>query len=69
MGWIHDRWHQVAGAGSGTWLAWAVWALLGLGVVALIYANAKSGAIADWRPRKPVRMSGCSWSRTPPTGM
>ena len=29
MGWIHDRWHQVAGAGSGTWLAWAVWAAWG----------------------------------------
>src|ERR1700728_88416 len=41
MGWIHDRWDQVAGAGSGTWMAWAVWALLGLAVVALIYANAQ----------------------------
>ena len=39
MGWIQDSWHQVAGMGSGTWLAWAVWALLGLGLVALIYAN------------------------------
>jgi hypothetical protein len=39
MGWIQDRWHQVTGATSGTWLAWAVWALLGLGVVALIYAG------------------------------
>ncbi len=39
MGWIHDRWHQVAGAGSGTWLAWAVWALLALGVIALVYTN------------------------------
>ena len=39
MGWIHDSWHQVAGAGAGTWLAWAVWALLGLGVIALVYAN------------------------------
>src|SRR6201995_1639930 len=41
MEWIHDRWPQVAGAGSGTWLAWAVWALLGLAVIALIYANAQ----------------------------
>src|ERR1700743_790901 len=41
MEWIRDRWHQVAGAGSGTWLAWAVWALLGLAVIALIYANAQ----------------------------
>ncbi len=39
MGWIQDRWHQVADAGSGTWLAWAVWALLLLGATALIYAN------------------------------
>ncbi|MGH3596196.1 MAG: hypothetical protein ACRDUT_09570 [Mycobacterium sp.] len=39
MGWIQDRWHQVADAASGTWLAWAVWALLILGVIALIYAN------------------------------
>ncbi|MGA8126430.1 MAG: hypothetical protein WB967_19835, partial [Mycobacterium sp.] len=39
MEWIHDRWHQVAGAGSATWLAWAAWALLALGVVALVYAN------------------------------
>ena len=39
MGWIEGRWHQLAGATSGTWLAWAVWALLGLGVFALIYAG------------------------------
>ena len=39
MGWIQDHWHQVAGAASGTWLASAVWALLVLGVVALIFAN------------------------------
>lgn len=39
MGLIQDGWHQVAGMASGTWLAWAVWALLGLGLVALIYAN------------------------------
>lgn len=39
MGWIQDRWHQVAGAATGTWLAWAVWALLLLGVVALVFAN------------------------------
>jgi hypothetical protein len=39
MGWIQDRWHQVTGATSGTWLALAVWALLLLGVVALIFAG------------------------------
>src|ERR1700743_61237 len=41
MEWIRDRWHQVAGMGAATWLAWAVWALLSLAVVALIYANAQ----------------------------
>jgi hypothetical protein len=39
MGWIQDRWHLVTGAAASTWLAWAVWALLVLGLVALIYAN------------------------------
>ncbi len=39
MAWIEDRWHQVAGATSGTWLAWAVWAMAILGVIALLYAN------------------------------
>jgi hypothetical protein len=39
MGWIQDRWHDVAHAGSGTWLAWAAWAALALGVIALIYTN------------------------------
>jgi len=68
MGWIHDRWHQVAGAGSATWLAWAVWALLALGLIALIYTNAQI--------RRNRRLAGeetrpheCSWSRTPRTGM
>jgi hypothetical protein len=39
MGWIQDRWHDVADAGSDTWLAVAVWAAFALGVIALIYAN------------------------------
>jgi hypothetical protein len=39
MGWIQDRWRDLAGATAGTWLAWAVWALLLLGAVALIYAS------------------------------
>ena len=39
MEWLQDRWHQAADAGSTTWLALALWALLSLGVVALIYAN------------------------------
>ncbi|HEU4362417.1 MAG TPA: hypothetical protein VFR27_13055 [Mycobacterium sp.] len=37
MGWFEDRWHGVTGAGSGTWLALAVWVALLLGVVALTY--------------------------------
>jgi hypothetical protein len=39
MGWIQDRWRDLAEATAGTWLAWAVWALLLLGAVALIYAS------------------------------
>jgi hypothetical protein len=39
IGWIHDRWHDVTRAGSGTWLACAAWAALALGVVALIYTH------------------------------
>ncbi|MBS4728741.1 hypothetical protein MSM1_10490 [Mycobacterium sp. SM1] len=39
MGWIQDRWHAVAQAGSATWLAWGAWAALALGAVALVYAN------------------------------
>ena len=37
MGWIEDRWHSVADARSGAWLAVAAWAALLLGVVALVY--------------------------------
>ena len=39
MGWIEDRWHDVTGVGSGTWLAIAVWLAVALGVAALIYAH------------------------------
>jgi hypothetical protein len=39
MGWIQDSWHDVAHAGSGAWLAVAVWVALALGVIALIYTN------------------------------
>src|SRR6202012_3932248 len=59
MGWIHDRGDQGAGAGSGTWLAWAVWALLGLAVVALIYANAqirRNGGMTSYEIRPDVGM-------------
>lgn len=39
MGWIQDRWHDIADAEPGTWLAWAAWAAIALSVVALIYAH------------------------------
>ena len=35
MGWFGDRWHAVAGAGSGTWLALAAWFALVLAAVGL----------------------------------
>jgi hypothetical protein len=37
--WVEDRWQELTEAGPGTWLAWATWAALALGVVALIYLN------------------------------
>lgn len=39
MAWIQDRWQQVADVGSGTWLAWAAWGVLALGLVALVYGH------------------------------
>jgi hypothetical protein len=39
MGWIRDRWHDVTNAGSGTWLAVALWAAVVLGIVALVYVS------------------------------
>jgi hypothetical protein len=42
MGWIQDHWDGVTGAGSGTWLAWAAWVALALGVVALLYTQRQS---------------------------
>jgi hypothetical protein len=39
MRWIQDRWRDLAEVTAGTWLAWAVWALLLLGVVALSYTS------------------------------
>ena len=41
MGWIRGGWHDLVNVGSSTWLAWAAWATLALGVVALIFANAQ----------------------------
>jgi hypothetical protein len=39
MGWIRDRWYELTGVESGTWLAWAAWAALALGAVALAYTH------------------------------
>ncbi|OBI49734.1 hypothetical protein A5707_16055 [Mycobacterium kyorinense] len=39
MGWFHDRWHEVTGAGSNTWVALGSWAVLAVGVFALLWAN------------------------------
>jgi hypothetical protein len=39
VGWINDRWHDVAHAGSGTWLAVALWAAVILGTIALVYVS------------------------------
>jgi hypothetical protein len=59
MEWVHDHWHRMMGAGSATWLAWAVWALLGLGVVALIYIgqqNRRNRRLASGEIRPHVAM-------------
>src|SRR5947209_12148305 len=39
MGWIQSGWHGVTNVGSSTWLAWAAWAAILLGVVALLFTN------------------------------
>jgi hypothetical protein len=39
MGWIRGTWQGVTQVGSGTWLAWAAWAAILLGVVALVFIN------------------------------
>jgi hypothetical protein len=39
MGWIQGGWHGVTNVGSSTWLAWAAWAAILLGIVALIFTN------------------------------
>jgi hypothetical protein len=68
MGWIQDRWHQVAGAAAGTWLALAVWALLVLGLVALVFANQqirrnRRSATEETRPHVGMFMEphGADW--------
>jgi hypothetical protein len=39
MGWIEDRWQDLLNSGSGLWLAIAVWAVVIVGVAALIFAH------------------------------
>jgi hypothetical protein len=39
MGWVQGGWHEVTTVESSTWLAWAAWSALALGVVALAYTN------------------------------
>jgi hypothetical protein len=39
VGWIEDRWHELAHAGAGLWLVIGVWAVVMLGLAALIYAH------------------------------
>ena len=39
MGWIQSGWHGVTNVGSGTWMVWAAWAAVLLGIVALVFAN------------------------------
>jgi hypothetical protein len=59
VAWIEDRWHGLATAGSGTWLAWAAWAALALAVIALIYTHRqvrRSRRLAAERIRPHVSM-------------
>ncbi|MDT5256596.1 MAG: hypothetical protein QOD10_1676 [Mycobacterium sp.] len=39
MGWVQSGWHGVTNVGSGTWLVWAAWVAVLLGVFALVFAN------------------------------
>ncbi|SOJ53368.1 hypothetical protein MSIMFB_00869 [Mycobacterium simulans] len=39
MGWVQGGWHGVTDVESSTWLAWAVWAAVALGVVAFVVTN------------------------------
>ena len=39
VGWIEDRWHELAHAGWGLWLVIGVWAVVMLGLAALIYTH------------------------------
>lgn len=39
MDWISQRWDDLTGLGSGSWLAIAAWAALAFGIVVLIAVN------------------------------
>jgi hypothetical protein len=39
MGWIQGSWHGVTNVESSTWLVWAAWAAIALGIVALVFTN------------------------------
>jgi hypothetical protein len=59
MGWIQDSWHGITHLGSGTWLAWAAWAAILLGVVALVFTNRqirRSRQVAEEQSRPNVSM-------------
>lgn len=39
MGWIQGSWHGVTNVESSTWLVWAAWAAIALGIIALVFTN------------------------------
>jgi hypothetical protein len=39
MRWVQSGWHGITNVGSSTWLVWAAWAAILLGVVALVFTN------------------------------
>jgi hypothetical protein len=39
VSWLNNRWHELTGASSATWLAIAAWAAVALGVLVLFYAH------------------------------
>ena len=39
MGWVQSGWHGITNVESSTWLVWAAWAAILLGVVALVFTN------------------------------
>lgn len=61
MGWVQGSWYGVTNIGSSTWLAWAAWTAIALGVVALVFANRQINrnrqlAAAQTRPHVAVLM-------------